>query len=153
MNDRSFNPHFTVAAVAERDGKFLLVHEYVGGVECFNNPAGHVEEGESPAEAIVREVYEETGYRFTPEALGGVYVWRKPEDGETFVRCNFIGSCGEHDPTAALDEDIIGPEWYDLDELREREGMLRSPLVLRSLHEYLDGIRYPLEAITTLIEA
>lgn len=153
MNDRSFNPHFTVAAVAERDGKFLVVHEYIGGAERINNPAGHVEEGESPAAAAVREVYEETGYRFAPEALGGVYVWRKPEDGETFVRCNFIGRCGERDSTARLDEGIIGPEWYDLEALGEHEAMLRSPLVLRSFREYVAGIRYPLEAITTLVEA
>ncbi len=153
MNDRSFNPHVTVAAVAEEDGRFLVVREYVGGEERINNPAGHIEDGESPAAAIVREVYEETGYRFVPEALGGVYLWRKPEDGETFVRCNFIGRCTEHDPAATLDEGIIGPEWLTLEALADHKSMLRSPLVLRSLREYLAGVRYPLAAITTLIDA
>ncbi|MGH8225856.1 MAG: NUDIX hydrolase [Gammaproteobacteria bacterium] len=152
MNERSFNPHVTVAAVAEENGRFLLVREYAGGEECINNPAGHIENGESPAEAVVREVYEETGYHFVPEALGGVYIWRKPDDGETFVRCNFIGRCDGHDPEAALDEGIIGPEWFTLEALVERESMLRSPLVLRSLREYLAGVRYPLSAITTLID-
>lgn len=153
MNDRSFNPHVTVAAVAEENGRFLVVRERIEGEERINNPAGHIEEGESPAEAIIREVYEETGYRFVPEALGGVYVWRKPENGETFVRCNFIGRCEGHDPEASLDEGIIGPVWLTLEALAEREAMLRSPLVLRSLREYLDGVRYPLAAITTLINA
>jgi 8-oxo-dGTP pyrophosphatase MutT (NUDIX family) len=151
MNDRTFNPHATVAAICERDGKFLVVHEYVNGAERINNPAGHVENGESPAAAVVREVYEETGYRFVPEALGGIYVWRENGEAETFIRCNFIGHCTERDPKASLDEGIIGPAWYDLDALGERETLLRSPLVLRSFREYLAGLRYPLAAITTII--
>lgn len=153
MNERSFQPHLTVAAVAERDGKFLVVHEYVGGIERINNPAGHIEAGESPEDAVIRETLEETGYRFVPEALGGVYVWRKAENGETFFRCNFIGRCKNHDPGIELDKGIIGPKWYHPTELRKREAMLRSPQVLRSFEDYLAGTRYPLEAITTLIDS
>jgi 8-oxo-dGTP pyrophosphatase MutT (NUDIX family) len=153
MNNRDFQPHLTVAAVVERDGRFLLVHEYVGGAERINNPAGHIEAGESPEDAVIRETLEETGYRFVPEALGGVYVWRKPDNGETFFRCNFIGRCESHDPEAELDEGIIGPEWYNLEALREREAMLRSPQVLRSFEDYLAGTRYPLEVLTTLIDS
>ncbi|HEX5313298.1 MAG TPA: NUDIX hydrolase, partial [Gammaproteobacteria bacterium] len=95
----------------------------------------------------------ETGYRFVPEALGGVYVWRQPGDGDTFLRCNFIGRCTGHDPRAKLDDGIIGPEWLALAELAAQAGALRSPLVLRSFREYLAGVRYPLEVLTTLIEA
>lgn len=152
MSRPDFQPHFTAAAVVERDGRFLVVHEHVGGVECINNPAGHVEDGESPEQAVVREVFEETGHHFIPEALGGIYIWRKPENGETFFRCNFIGRSGGHDPAATLDEGIIRPAWYDPAELRDKQNMLRSPLVARSFNDYLEGIRHPLTTITTLIE-
>jgi len=152
MNDREFTPHLTVAAVVERNGRFLVVREYVNDKECINNPAGHIENGESPIEAAVREVREETGYDFTAEALGGVYLWRRPDNGETFLRMNIIGYCPDHDPEASLDDGIIGPEWLALEDLRERREMLRSPLVLRSFDEYRAGIRFPLDVISTLID-
>lgn len=150
MASPGFSPHVTVAAVAEKRGRFLVVREYIGGVERINNPAGHLEDGESPLEAVAREVYEETGYRFSPEALGGVYVWRDPA-GETFVRFNFSGSCTRRDPEARLDAGIIGPAWMTLEELEARETVLRSPLVLRSLREHRAGVRFPLAAVTTLL--
>lgn len=152
MNKRNFQPHLTVAAVAENDGRFLVVREYVGGEEKINNPAGHIEDGESPAEAVIREVREETGYDFEPQALGGVYLWRKPENGETFLRINIIGTCGRHDPDAPLDAGIIGPDWLTLEALAASSLPLRSPLVIRSFREYRAGIRYPLYAISTLID-
>lgn len=152
MNDRDFTPHLTVAAVVERDGRFLVVREYINGEERINNPAGHIEDGESPVEATIREVHEETGYNFVAEALGGVYLWRKPDDGDTFLRINIIGGCAGHDPDASLDEGIIGPEWLSLDELRQPSLPLRGPLVLRSFNEYRMGIRYPLDVISTLID-
>lgn len=152
MNDRDFTPHLTVAAVAEREGLYLVVREYIGAVERINNPAGHIEDGESPVEAVIREVREETGYQFLPRALGGVYLWRKPDNGETFLRINIIGECGPHDPDAPLDDGIIGPDWLDLDQLRAAATPLRSPLVVRSFEEYRAGIRYPLDVISTLID-
>ncbi|MGH8127542.1 MAG: NUDIX domain-containing protein [Gammaproteobacteria bacterium] len=153
MNDRSFQPHLTVAAIAERDGRYLVVREYINGDERINNPAGHIEDGESPVEATVREVREETGYDFVAEALGGIYLWRKPDNGETFMRINVIGRCTGHDPEALLDDGIIGPEWFDLEQLRSKSNILRSPLVVRSFEEYRAGIRYPLDVISTLIDA
>lgn len=152
MNERSFTPHLTVAAVVEREGRFLVVREYVDGEERINNPAGHIESGESPVEATIREVREETGYDFEAEALGGVYLWRRPDNGETFLRINVIGRCPDHDPEAPLDDGIIGPEWLALEELRDHPHTLRSPLVLRSFDEYLAGTRYPLDVISTLID-
>lgn len=146
-----FNPHVTVAAVAEENGRFLVVREYIEGIERINNPAGHLEDGESPLDAVVREVYEETGYRFAPEALGGVYVWRDPA-GETFVRFNFSGRCTQRDPAARLDTGIIGPAWLTIEELERRAAMLRSPLVLRSLREHRAGVRHPLDAVTALLQ-
>jgi len=151
MNDRAFQPHVTVAAVVESAGEFLVVREYVNGVERINNPAGHLEDGESIEAATRREVLEETGYHFEAEALGGVYVWRHP-GGETFVRFNVIGHCPGRDPAAELDTGIIGPAWMTLEALEAASGMLRSPLVTRSFREYGDGIRYPLDAVASLIE-
>ncbi len=152
MSDRNFMPHLTVAAVVEDAGRYLVVREYVNGKPCINNPAGHIEDGESPVEATVREVREETGYGFIAQALGGVYLWRKPDNGETYLRINIIGRCTEHDPTALLDEGIIGPEWLNLEELQHPPVPLRSPLVLRSFNEHRNGIRYPLDVISTLID-
>lgn len=152
MNDRSFQPHLTVAAVAEDNGRYLVVREYIGDEERINNPAGHIEDGESPVEATVREVREETGYDFVAEALGGIYLWRKPDNGETFLRINIIGRCTGYDPDMPLDDGIIGPEWCGLEQLRNRSDALRSPLVLRSFEEYRAGVRYPLDVISTLID-
>ena len=152
MNDRDFVPHLTVAAVVEDAGRYLVVREYVQGEEKINNPAGHIEDGESPVEAIIREVREETGYLFVPRFLGGVYLWRKPEDGETFLRINIIGHCPEHDPDAPLDEGIIGPDWLSLEQLVAPGTPLRSPLVVRSFEEYRSGVTYPLDVISTLID-
>lgn len=152
MNDRDFMPHLTVAAVAEDAGRYLVVREYIQDQEKINNPAGHIEDGESPIDAVIREVREETGYRFEPQSLGGVYLWRKPENGETFLRINIIGHCPEHDPRAPLDEGIIGPDWLTLEQLRTPTIPLRSPLVVRSFVEHRAGISYPLDVISTLID-
>lgn len=152
MKDRDFMPHLTVAAVVEDAGRYLVVREYIQGVEKINNPAGHIEDGESPVDAVIREVREETGYLFAPCSLGGVYLWRKPENGETFLRINIIGHCPGHVPRAPLDEGIIGPEWLSLEQLRTPGTPLRSPLVVRSFEEHLTGIRYPLDVISTLID-
>ncbi len=152
MNDRDFLPHLTVAAVVEDAGRYLVVREYVQEEEKINNPAGHIEDGESPVDAVIREVLEETGYRFEPQALGGVYLWRKPENGETFLRINIIGDCPEHDPRASLDEGIIGPDWLSLEQLSQPGMPLRSPLVVRSFMEHRAGIQYPLDVISALID-
>ncbi|HYW77512.1 MAG TPA: NUDIX hydrolase [Gammaproteobacteria bacterium] len=152
MNDRDFTPHLTVAAVAKDADRYLVVREYIQGVEKINNPAGHIEDGESPIDAVIREVREETGYRFVPRSLGGVYLWRKPENGETFLRINVIGHCPEHDPHAPLDDGIIGPDWLTLEQLKSPGTPLRSPLVVRSFEEHRAGIDYPLDVISTLID-
>lgn len=152
MNDRDFTPHLTVAAVVEDAERYLVVREYIHGEEKINNPAGHIEDGESPVDAVIREVREETGYRFVPRSLGGVYLWRKPGNGETFFRINIIGHCPEHDPRAPLDAGIIGPDWLTLEQLKSPGTPLRSPLVVRSFEEYRAGVKYPLDVISTLID-
>jgi 8-oxo-dGTP pyrophosphatase MutT (NUDIX family) len=143
----SRNIDVTVAAVIERDDRFLLVEELVGGTRVLNQPAGHLETGESLLDAVARETLEETGYRFEPKELVGIYVWQS-EDGTTFLRVAF---CGTHTPPTeppTLDEGIIGVHWLSRRQILTRERDLRSPLVLRCLGDYLAGVRYPLDCLS-----
>lgn len=142
-----WTPHVTVAAVVEENGRFLLVEEAAEGRRVFNQPAGHWEEGESLAEAVVRETLEETGYAFTPEAVLGIYHWRHPRRDITFLRVAFVGSISGYDPERPLDQGIIGPRWLSRAELLGRIDRLRSPQVLRCVDDYLAGRRYPLEIL------
>lgn len=147
-----WKPHITVAAVIERDGRFLLVEEEADGRRVFNNPAGHLEEGESLYAAVVREVLEETALHFKPSALIGIYQWRNPANKESFVRATFYGPPGPEAGTQ-LDADILALHWLTLDEVRALGSQLRSPLVLKSLEDYRDGIRYPLSVLTTISDS
>jgi 8-oxo-dGTP pyrophosphatase MutT (NUDIX family) len=142
-----WTPHVTVAAVIEHMGRFLLVQERESGRSVFNQPAGHLEEGESLVSAVVRETLEETGWYFRPAALIGMYRWRHPVKGITYLRVAFAGSGISHDPGRPLDEGIERTLWLNIGEIRNRTGMLRSPLVLKSIEDYLAGIRYPLSVL------
>jgi ADP-ribose pyrophosphatase YjhB (NUDIX family) len=145
MNDR---PHITVAAVIERQGRFLLVEELSGGRSVLNQPAGHLEEGESLLAAVARETQEETGWRFAPTCLLGIYQWTSQENKVTYLRFCFTGQCLEHDSLQPLDAGIIRTWWLTRNELAERAGQHRSPLVLRCIDDYYSGKRYPLELYT-----
>lgn len=133
----------TVAAIAERDRCFLVVQERAARRIVLNQPAGHLEDGESLIEAVVRETREETGRRFEPESVTGIYLWRGPGE-RTVLRVAFAGRVGERDQSQALDRAILRTDWLGRDELAARAGELRSPLVLRCIDDYLLGIRYPL---------
>ena len=137
-------PDVTVAAVTETDGRFLLVEERINRRLVFNQPAGHVERGETLLAAVVREVHEETAWQFEPRALVGVYAWRNPHNGRSFMRFAFTGAVTAHDPQARLDRGIVATHWLSRAELQERETRLRSPLVLRCIDDYLAGQRAPL---------
>jgi 8-oxo-dGTP pyrophosphatase MutT (NUDIX family) len=138
-----WKPRVTVAAVIENNGKFLLVEEDVGSAETvFNQPAGHLEKGESLIAAVTRETLEETGYEFEPSAVTGIYRWIAPS-GDTYLRATFCGHSPHHRPNQALDEGIIAPHWLNLDEIKTLGPRLRSPLVLRCIEDYLSGQRYP----------
>lgn len=140
-----WRPDLTVAAVVEREGRFLLVEERIRGAAVFNQPAGHVEDGESILDAVVRETREETAWRFTPRCLLGVYLWRNADNGRSTLRVAIGGEVVEHDPRQALDRDIITTHWLTLEELRQRP--LRSPLVLQCIDDYLAGKRSDLSAL------
>ena len=142
-----WKPRATVAIICERNGQFLIVEEKVHGKIRFNQPAGHLEDHESLVDAAVRECQEETAWTFQPHALVGLYRWRNNKKNDTYLRATFCGKCTDFDNEQALDEGIIAAHWMTLDDIRARAADLRSPLVLRSLEDYLAGKRYPLELI------
>lgn len=144
-----WKPHVTVAAVVERDGRFLVVEEKVRGSRVLNNPAGHLEPGESFLEAVRRETLEETGWEFEPDTVTGIYLWKNGQD-ETMLRVAFHGRCAKHHPDRSLDKDILGALWLSRAELMEPARQLRSPLVLQCIDDYLAGRRYPLELLSHL---
>lgn len=145
----SFRPSVTVATVIERQGRFLVVEERIGERRVFNQPAGHLEAGESLVEAAVRETLEETGRAFTPRSLVGVYLWHGAGGRPTFLRVTFAGEAGEPEAGRALDPEILGCHWLGRDELLARAGSLRSPLVMRCIDDYLAGSRHPLSLLST----
>ena len=147
-----WKPDVTVAAVIEREGRFLMVEERVGQSLVINQPAGHLEPNESLIEATIRETLEETAWRFEPEAVCGVYLWRHPERDVTYLRVAFAGRVTEQLQERSLDQGIQQALWLSRDELRQRATELRSPLVLRCIDDYLSGNRYPLELLTHLVE-
>jgi 8-oxo-dGTP pyrophosphatase MutT (NUDIX family) len=143
-------PDITVAAVTETDGRFLVVEERINRRLVFNQPAGHVERGETLLAAVVREVREETAWGFNPQALVGVYLWRNPSSGRSTMRFAFTGTVADHQAQQPLDRGIVCTHWLSREDLLEREQRLRSPLVLRCIEDYLGGTRRPLETVGDL---
>ncbi|APZ43656.1 NUDIX hydrolase [Acidihalobacter ferrooxydans] len=141
-----FTPHVTVVAIAEQAGRYLMVRERIDGRIRYNQPAGHLEEGESLLAAVVRETLEETAWHYQPEALIGLYRWISP-DGITFLRATFCGHVTRHAPERALDTGIEAAQWLSLAQIHDLGAQLRSPMVLRGLEDYLAGVRYPLTVL------
>lgn len=158
MNSR-WKPSVTVAAVIAKDfdgiEKFLLVEEVTRDGLKLNNPAGHLDPGESPAQGCARETLEETAFHFTPTAIVGVYLSRferAQEDGLvdiTYLRFAFCGELGLHVEGQALDKGILRTLWLSADEIRASVARHRSPLLLKCMEDYLSGRRYPLDVVTT----
>jgi ADP-ribose pyrophosphatase YjhB (NUDIX family) len=144
-----WKPHVTVAAVIESRGRFLMVEEEVEGRLVCNQPAGHLEQGESLFEAVVREAREETGWHIRPTAIVGIHQWTSAS-ARTFLRVTFAGAAVEHDPMPALDPDIRNVLWLTRAEIAARGESLRSPMVLRCVDDYLQGKLYPLELLVQL---
>ena len=112
-----WNPEVTVAAVVEMDGRFLMVEEHIGDRLVLNQPAGHLEDRETLLEAVVREAREETAWRFHPEALVGVYLWRSPVTERSFLRFAFCGAVDDHQPKLPLDSGIVRTLWMSYEQL------------------------------------
>ncbi len=147
-----WKPNVTVAAIIERDRRFLLVEETADdGRVVFNQPAGHLEPGETLFDAVKREVLEETGWHFEPEALVGVYLCSNAEEDVTYLRMCFCGRCQKHEPERPLDEGIIRVRWLSRDELISMREKLRSPMVLRCIDDHMKRRHYPLDILNHYI--
>jgi len=143
-------PEITVAGVIHSGGRFLIVEEIIDRQRVFNQPAGHVEPGETLLAAVVREVREETAWGFAPQELLGVYLLRHTGTVRSTLRFAFTGAVSDHDPGQPLDSAIVRTHWLSREQLQERERELRSPLVLRCIDDFLGGQRLPLEAVAGL---
>jgi 8-oxo-dGTP pyrophosphatase MutT (NUDIX family) len=145
-----WKPNVTVAAVVEREGRFLLVEEEADGALVLNQPAGHLDKGESLEQAMVRETLEETAWHVAPEALLGVYRWCHPKKDITYLRFTFIARALRQQPDHALDHGIVRALWLSPEELRSDRSRHRSPQVQRCVDDYLAGQRYPLTFLKDL---
>jgi 8-oxo-dGTP pyrophosphatase MutT (NUDIX family) len=150
IEDMPRSPEVTVAAVAEDNGRFLVVEERINRRLVINQPAGHVERGETLLQAVVREVREETAWLFAPRAFIGAYLWRNPASGRSTLRFAFTGTVADHQPSQPLDRGIVRTHWLSQADLIQREPQLRSPLVLRCIEDYLIGALRPLASVAAL---
>jgi ADP-ribose pyrophosphatase YjhB (NUDIX family) len=151
--DTRWKPNVTVAAIIEKEGRYMLIEEHTQEGLRLNNPAGHLDPGESPAEGCAREALEETAHAFNPTALVGIYLSRfqRPATGEdiTYVRMAFCGELGELQMGRQLDEGIERTVWMTPEEIRASAHRHRSPLVLQCIEDHLAGQRFPLGVIYT----
>lgn len=143
----TWKPNVTVAAIAELEGRFLLVEEQTEEGMRLNQPAGHLERQESLIEAVARETLEETAYDFLPQHLVGIYRWQKPASPITYLRFAFSGSTGRLHAGRALDKGIARALWLTPEEIRASRERHRSPLVLKCMEDYLQGRRIALDAL------
>lgn len=150
MDEVAAFPVVTVAAIVERDDAFLLVEEETSDGIRLNQPAGHLEAGESLTAAAAREALEESAWRVMPTALVGIYRWQARADSATFVRFAFAVDAIEPVAGRALDTGILRALWLSYDEIVRRRHEHRSPLVLRCLDDYRAGRRYPLQLLVEL---
>jgi 8-oxo-dGTP pyrophosphatase MutT (NUDIX family) len=146
-NNVIWKPNVTVAAVAERDGRFLLVEENTERGRFFNQPAGHLDPGESLVRAVARETLEETACTFEPTGLLGVYQYHSSADDVTYIRFAFTGEITGTEAGRALDAGIIRAVWLTPQEIRREMARHRSPLVMRCIDDYLAGRRFPLDVL------
>lgn len=147
---RTWKPNVTVAAVIERDGRFLMVEEQTPEGLRLNQPAGHLEHGETLFDAVRREVLEETAWHFEPEALVGIYLADKPGSDITYLRFTFCGQALHEELGRQLDDGIVAARWLSAAEIRARTRQHRSPAVALSLDDWLAGQRLPLAVIRHL---
>lgn len=140
----------TVAASIERNGQFLTVEERAGGRLVFNQPAGHVERGETLTDAVIRETAEETGFGFVPTDVLGIYHWHNDADDLTYLRVAFCGTATPPIEAPILDDVIVATHWLTRAQLVAKQSRLRSPMVLRCIDDHLRGARFPLDCLKEL---
>jgi len=144
-----WTPHVTVATVIEQRGRYLLVEERdkASGALVFNQPAGHLEQGETLAAAALRETLEETGWRVELAGILGIALYTAPANGVTYVRTTFLGRPVAAVDGAVLDPDISAIHWLDYEAITAKSDRMRSPLVLASIEQHRRGICYPLDLV------
>lgn len=145
--DERWKPNVTVAAVIERDGRYLLVEEDSPRGPVLNNPAGHLDAGESLVEAVVREVLEETACAFTPTHLVGIYLAPSAASGVTYLRFAFTGTVGAPEPGRALDAAILRTLWLTPEAIEAERARHRSPLLARGIADHRAGRRFALDVL------
>ncbi|MDH3545754.1 MAG: NUDIX hydrolase [Gammaproteobacteria bacterium] len=146
-----FPTDLTVAAVIENNGNYLLVEERAGGRVVLNQPGGHIESGESPERAVLREVLEETGCVVSCRELIGVYLWIHPQTRQQFLRIVYVTDFHGIDETRKPDENIVRKLWLTAEDIEKRRNQLRSPVVLRCVQDYASGRRQADDTLTGLM--
>lgn len=146
----SWTPHATVATIIEKDGRFLMVEELSGGLRVINQPAGHVEHGETFEAAAIRETLEETGRHVRLTSLLGLYTIEGKTNNVTYHRLCYTAEIISHDTGYVLDSDIITTHWLSFEELLAQKESLRSEMVLACISDYLDNRRFPLDFVRQL---
>ena len=150
MHSELWKPNTVVAAIVEQDGRFLFVEEEADGRAVFNQPAGHLEPGETLLDAVRRETLEESAWHIEPTGLVGIYLMQPPDSAITYLRFCFRAKALRHEPARKLDKEIIRAVWFTPDELRAERARHRSPLVLRCVEDALAGADTPLSLIRDL---
>lgn len=149
-----WKPNTTVAAIAEKDGQFLLVEEKINNRLVFNQPAGHLEHNETLFDAVKREVLEETAWEFEPEYLVGIYLSPNLNNADiSYLRFCFYGHCTNQHKEQALDDGIVRAVWLSREEIENERERMRSPQVEQCIDDYLKGNRYPLDMIHHAIQS
>ncbi|HHL32458.1 MAG TPA: NUDIX hydrolase [Oceanospirillales bacterium] len=143
--NKNWVPHVTVATIIEKDNKFLMVEEDLHGKKLLNQPAGHLDEGETLVQAAVRETLEESAWHVTIDHLIEFSQWTSPNSNTHFLRACFAGTAIKHNPDQKLDEGIIRALWMSRDEVAQNMHRLRSPLVLHHIDHYIAGKKFDLD--------
>ena len=151
--NKAWQPHVVVAAIVERDGRYLMVEEFINGELRLNQPAGHWEAGETLLEAVTRETLEEAAWDIEPRAFLGAYIWQPNSLPYPFVRFAFVADAVRHHPDRQLDEGIVRALWLTREELLSRAVEWRSPSVIQCIDDYEAGRRFPLDMIREQTEA
>lgn len=146
-----WQPHIVVAAVVEREGRYLIVEEFINGELRLNQPAGHWEAGETLFEGLVREALEETAWDVRPTGFLGIYAWHPQDLPYPFVRFAFLAEATEHHPERKLDDGILRAIWLTPEELLAKQALHRGPAVMQCIEDHRAGRVFPLDVIQHLV--